>query len=104
MDILAKDDSTAQPKDLGELPSSDIKLSQRRPKADFFLSIIGIVAIVGILVPSVYDGYDNDIWFILASGREIVQNGFPYTNPWSVYSDLSIVIHQWLPYVLLYLS
>jgi hypothetical protein len=104
MDILAKDDSTAQPKDLGELPSSDIKLSQRRPKADFFLSIIGIVAIVGILVPSVYDGYDNDIWFILASGREIVQNGFPYTNPWSVYSDLSIVIQQWIPDVLSYLS
>lgn len=45
---------------------------------------------------------DNDIWFILATGREIVQHGIPYTNPFSLHEGLGIVVQQWIPCVIAY--
>lgn len=48
------------------------------------------------------DSYDNDIWFILATGKEIVQNGIPYENPFSVFEGLQTVIQQWVVCVLYY--
>ncbi len=47
---------------------------------------------------------DNDMWFMLATGREIVQSGFPYTNPFMFHPDCAIVIQQWVPCVALYLA
>lgn len=46
--------------------------------------------------------YDSDGWFLLASGREIVEHGIPYANPWSFSSYRPIVVQQWLHDVLLY--
>lgn len=46
--------------------------------------------------------YDSDGWFLLASGREIVEHGIPYANPWSFASYKPIVVQQWLHDVLLY--
>lgn len=46
--------------------------------------------------------YDSDGWFLLATGREIVENGIPYANPWSLSSYRPIVVQQWLHDVLLY--
>lgn len=48
--------------------------------------------------------YDSDGWFLLATGREIVKNGIPYTNPWSFSSYRLIVVQQWLHDVMLYAS
>ena len=45
---------------------------------------------------------DSDLWWLMATGREIVENGFPYVNPWSMFDDLGIVIQQWLAAVSLY--
>lgn len=45
---------------------------------------------------------DNDVWFILATGREILENGIPYTNPFSVYDNMGIVVQQWVPCVIAY--
>lgn len=49
-----------------------------------------------------YTSFDNDLWFILASGREIIENGIPYTNPWSMHTDMAIVVQQWLSAVIIY--
>lgn len=46
--------------------------------------------------------YDSDGWFLLATGREIVEHGIPYANPWSFSSYKPIVVQQWLHDVLLY--
>lgn len=46
--------------------------------------------------------YDSDGWFLLATGREIVENGIPHANPWSFSSYRPIVVQQWLHDVLLY--
>lgn len=59
--------------------------------------------IVGSLVLTSSTGdFDNDMWWLLATGREIVENGIPYTNPWSIHEGLNIVVQQWLAAVILY--
>ena len=36
-----------------------------------------------------------DMYFMVASGREILTNGIPYHNVWTIDSDSSIVLQQW---------
>lgn len=48
--------------------------------------------------------YDSDGWFLLATGKRIVEHGIPYANPWSFSSYRPIVVQQWLHDVLLYAS
>lgn len=40
--------------------------------------------------------FDNDFWFILNSGRYVMENGFPYTEPFSMHEGLNFVLEQWL--------
>lgn len=39
---------------------------------------------------------DNDSWFILNSGRYILQNGFVHTEPFTIHKGMSFVMQQWL--------
>ena len=39
---------------------------------------------------------DSDVWFLLATGREIARNGIPHTNPFSIWPGQGIVVQQWL--------
>lgn len=60
-----------------------------------------LVALMGIMY--IYtDSYDNDVWFFLATGREIVEEGIPYANPFSIHEGLGIVVQQWLLCVIEY--
>ena len=45
---------------------------------------------------------DTDGWFLLATGREIVHNGIPFENPWSLDLGQGIIVQQWLHDVWLY--
>ena len=47
--------------------------------------------------------YNNDIWFILATGREVFENGIPFTNPFALHEGLRVVVQQWGLAVELYL-
>lgn len=53
---------------------------------------------------SIVGCYDNDVWFILSTGREIAENGIPYTNPFSVISGMGFVAQQWLSCVIEWLT
>lgn len=55
-----------------------------------------LIAIASVVAMCVHNGYDNDIWFILATGRRIAEHGIPYTNPFSVYQGMAFVAQQWL--------
>lgn len=46
---------------------------------------------------------DNDIWFLLNSGRYVMQNGFPFTEPFSIHEGMSFVMQQWLSAVIFWL-
>lgn len=45
--------------------------------------------------------YDSDMYFIIATGREILENGIPHTNVWTIDPGQGIVVQQWLYAVIL---
>ena len=65
------------------------KLGKMGATALFFL-----LPFVGIVFTRL--SFDGDLWFILNSGRYVVENGFPYTEPFSMHEGLNFVLEQWL--------
>lgn len=57
-----------------------------------------IIVIVGFyLVESLFCKiYDSDMYFLIATGREILENGIPYENIWSIDKSSGFVAQQWL--------
>jgi len=62
--------------------------NQKAQKGLFFLIFIPCLLISQAL--------DNDVWFLLNSGRYVLHNGFPVTEPFTVHEGLSFVMQQWL--------
>lgn len=75
-----------------------------RSRSNISVSLIAIAVIIAFSSVYAAQAYDNDMWFILASGREIVENGIPMTNVFTWIPNLSTVIQQWLPDVVTYLT
>lgn len=75
-----------------------------RSRSNISVSLIAIAVIIAFSSVYAAQAYDNDMWFILASGREIVENGIPMTNVFTWLPNLSTVIQQWLPDVVTYLT
>lgn len=75
-------------------------------KAKHPARVMWIMAFFVLLIPLrniLMDVVDNDAWFIMSTGREILQNGFPYINPFTMIPDMGIIVQQWIPDVLTYL-
>jgi hypothetical protein len=54
-----------------------------------FLSMfIGLLFIMPVM--------DNDVWFILNSGRYVLANGIPVNEPFTIHEGLHFVMQQWL--------
>lgn len=51
------------------------------------------VVLTAFIVSSIY--FDNDGYFIIASGNYILKHGIPKINPFSCVKNLQIVIQQW---------
>lgn len=43
---------------------------------------------------------DNDIWFLLNSGRYVLEHGIPTIEPFTLHSNFSFLMQQWLSAVL----
>lgn len=43
---------------------------------------------------------DNDIWFLLNSGRYVINKGVPFVEPFTIHSGMSFVMQQWLSAVI----
>lgn len=39
---------------------------------------------------------DNDIWFLLNSGRYVIEHGIPHIEPFTIHSDFEFLMQQWL--------
>lgn len=39
--------------------------------------------------------FNFDFWFILNSGRYVMEHGFPYTEPFTMHEGLNFVLEQW---------
>lgn len=48
--------------------------------------------------------FDNDLWFILATGRNILNNGISHFDTLSMHSDYVIVTQQWLTSIIYYFT
>lgn len=48
--------------------------------------------------------FDNDLWFIMATGRNILNNGIPHFDVLSMHSDYLIVTQQWLTSVIYFFT
>lgn len=57
------------------------------------------------LIPAIRSAgtLDTDGWFLLASGRAVVESGIPSTNPFTAITGQGIVLQQWLHDTWLYL-
>ena len=65
------------------------KIGNFGAKALFFL-----LPFIGIIFTRLV--FDGDLWFILNSGRYVLENGFPYTEPFSMHEGLNFVLEQWV--------
>ena len=45
---------------------------------------------------------EYDIWFLLNHGKYVLNNGFPTIEPFTMHSDFSFVMQQWLSSVIFY--
>ncbi len=46
---------------------------------------------------------NNDFWFLINTGKYILNNSFPHIDPFTIHEGLSLVIQQWLTDVIFYL-
>lgn len=53
-----------------------------------------------VLIPKILD---NDIWFLLNSGRYVMNFGIPYIEPFTIHSNMKFVMQQWLSSVIFWL-
>jgi len=65
---------------------------------------ISLLMVPVILILFLKKWLDNDIWYLLAEGRYIIQNGIYHTDTLSIHSDLAIVVQNWLSAVILWLT
>ena len=80
-----------------------LHIKEENKKTNYFILLLLLGAFVWITLRALKTTYDNDSWWLIATGREIVKNGFPTYNPWSIHDGMKIVIQQWIPSVILYL-
>lgn len=68
------------------------------------LLLMGVLLAALVLYAPVVFGtcFNFDVWYMLATGREIVEHGIPYQNPFSVQEGLGIIVQQWALCVLVY--
>lgn len=62
---------------------------------DAMLAAIAALLAFAALAAHVGGMYDSDGWFLLATGREVLEAGIPFENPFSQEGGLGIVVQQW---------
>lgn len=77
--------------EMQEMPVNVLKKTKTNRDAEKKLSFL-------IFIPCLLIGQtlDNDIWFLLNSGRYVLENGLPTTEPFTIHQGLSFVMQQWL--------
>jgi hypothetical protein len=47
---------------------------------------------------------NNDIWFLLNSGRYVINYGIPYIEPFTIHANMEFVMQQWLTSVIYWMA
>ena len=75
------------------------KLLNYHPSKWEALSFLLIPIFIGMLTAT---SFDNDIWFLVNTGRYILNNGFPTIDQFTIHEGFNLVIQQWIPDVIFY--
>lgn len=79
-----------------------IKTAGERPlNQKLFFILFTIIPVFYLMERLVCSVYDSDMYFLIATGREILENGIPHTNVWTIDSSSGIIVQQWLYDVIL---
>lgn len=83
---------------------NQIKVAKFVRCASTALAVLLSMAVIA-LIPAIRSAgtLDTDGWFLLASGRVVVESGIPSTNPFTAIAGQGIVLQQWLHDTWLYL-
>lgn len=83
---------------------NQIKVAKIVRCASAALAVLLSMAVMA-LIPAIRSAgtLDTDGWFLLASGRVVVESGIPSTNPFTAIAGQGIVLQQWLHDAWLYL-
>lgn len=76
-----------------------MKATQQGARTRPTVLALGTLLIAGPILARALAGtgtLDSDVWFLLATGREIARNGIPHANPFSIWPGQGIVVQQWL--------
>lgn len=67
--------------------------------------LLGVISafLLSMSVTVFSTSYNFDIWYMMATGREILESGIPYDNPFSQHEGAQIIVQQWLLCVIYYL-
>ena len=76
-------------------------ISEKPLNEKLFFVLFAIIPIFYLLERLVCSVYDSDMYFLIATGREILENGIPHTNVWTIDSSSGIIVQQWLYDVIL---
>ena len=66
-----------------------------------FFVLFLIIPVFYLMEQLICSVYDSDMYFLIATGREILENGIPHTNVWTIDSSSGIIVQQWLYDVIL---
>lgn len=67
-----------------------------------FLKWLAIIIVISTPILFTAKNMDTDTWFLLNSGRYIIENGFTTTEPFSMFQGLEFSFQQWLTDVYFY--
>ena len=68
----------------------------------YWLIPFGVLFLCFIAYTTCHIPRDGDLYFMVANGDYIINNGFPKENPFVIHDGLKIVIQQWIPSVIAY--
>lgn len=61
-----------------------------------------VIAFALLMMYNLLNGCSTDLYYVAATGREIVKNGFPHTSVWNIDRTGGFVVQQWLYCVIVY--
>lgn len=76
-----------------------LKATLQAGRTRLAISVLCALLIAGPILARALAGtgtLDSDVWFLLATGREIARNGIPRINPFSIWPGRGMVAQQWL--------
>lgn len=77
-----------------------VELAERNNKSKGKIILLLLLFIPCFLITK---AIDNDLWFLLNSGRYVLENGIPYIEPFTMHNNMSFVMQQWLSAIIFWL-